>query len=308
MRGRAKPAKTKVEAQRPLARKSLKNDGSSRRELEKRLAESLEREKATGEILGVIARSPTGVQPTFDAIAAAATALCEADLAGVFRFDGTLIHFVAQHGRTAEEVEAARRAFPQPPHHGSVTARALLAASVVQIADVAEDPDVEDSLRIFRTVLSVPMIRDGQPLGAITVARRVVRSFTDSQVALLKTFADQAVIAIENARLFNETKEALEQQTATGDILSVIASSTTDAQPVFETIVDSAHRLFRSVGTGVIRYDGDVLYDAALRFDNSRTKDAVSRLFPMRPSASTSVGLCVLNRSAVIDMCITNRH
>jgi two-component system, NtrC family, sensor kinase len=305
MRGRAKPAKTKVEAQRPLARKSLKNDGSSRRELEKRLAESLEREKATGEILGVIARSPTGVQPTFDAIAAAATALCEADLAGVFRFDGTLIHFVAQHGRTAEEVEAARRAFPQPPHHGSVTARALLAASVVQIADVAEDPDVEDSLRIFRTVLSVPMIRDGQPLGAITVARRVVRSFTDKQIALLQTFAHQAVIAVENVRLFKELEarnrdltEALDQQTATSEVLKVISRPTFDLQPVLEILIENATRLCGADRGQVYRVEAEALRYATAYGIEPEAKDYL-RQRPLVIDPSSMAGRAALERRIV---------
>ena len=169
--------------------------------------EALEQQTATSEILRVISSSPTDVQPVFDVIAAAATSLCEADLAGLFRFDGELIHFVAHHGRTSEEISAARRAFPQPPQHHSVTARAILAAAVVQIDDVSKDPDLEDTLRIFRTVLSVPLIRDGRPLGAVTVSRRVVKPFTSKQISLLQTFADQAVIAIENVRLFTELQE-----------------------------------------------------------------------------------------------------
>jgi two-component system NtrC family sensor kinase len=234
------------------------------------LTEALEQQTATSEILRVISSSPTDIQPVLGAISESAARLCEADLASVFRFDGTLIHFAAQYGRTAEEIEAARRAFPQPPHRGSVTGRALLAGSVVQIPDVAEDPEVEDALRIFRTVMSVPMIRDGQPLGAVTVARRVVRPFTDGQVALLQTFADQAVIAVENVRLFKELEarnaeltEALEQQTATAEVLRVISSSPTDLQPVFDAIVQSARRLLSGHGAALSRVVGDMLELAA---------------------------------------------
>jgi signal transduction histidine kinase len=173
--------------------------------------EALEQQTATGAILRAIASSPTDVQPVFDVIAAAATTLCQADLAGLFRFDGELVHFVAHHGRTPEEVSAARGAFPQPLNGHSVTAQAIMAAAVVQIEDVSVDAELESALRIFRTVLAVPLIRDGRPLGAITVSRRVVRRFTEKQVSLLKTFADQAVIAIENVRLFNELADKSRQ-------------------------------------------------------------------------------------------------
>jgi two-component system, NtrC family, sensor kinase len=188
------------------------------------VTEPLEQQTATSEILRVISSSPTGVQPVFDAITRSATTLCEADLSSLFIFDGDLIRFGAMYGRTPEELDAARQAFPQPPARRSVVARAILAAAVVQVPDVSEDPEVPSTLRMFRTVLAIPMIRDSRSIGAITVARRVVRPFTDKQIDLLKTFADQAVIAIENVRLFNETKEALEEQTATAEILNVITA------------------------------------------------------------------------------------
>src|SRR5262245_319464 len=130
MRRGPKPAKSK-EAKPPVARKAPKDDGARVRDLEKRLAEGLEREKAAGEILRVISSSPASIQPTFEAIARAAMSLCEADIGGLFRFDGQLIHLGAFHG-TPKEVEASRRAFPQRPGHGSVTARAILAATIVQ--------------------------------------------------------------------------------------------------------------------------------------------------------------------------------
>jgi signal transduction histidine kinase/putative methionine-R-sulfoxide reductase with GAF domain len=273
---RAKSTKGKAEATRAPAATSPKNEGAKVRDLERRLAEALEREKAAGEILRVISNSSTSVQPTFEAIARAAISLCEADIGTLFRFDGQLIHLGAFHG-TPEEVEAARRAFPQRPSHRSVTARAILAATVVQIDDVSADPEASEALRMFRTVLSVPMIRDGRPLGAITVARRVVRPFSNEQIALLQTFADQAVIAIENVRLFTELEqknealtqahtqviESLSQQTATTDILRAISRSPTDVQPVFETIVRNAATVCDAFDASVFVRDGDDIRLAA---------------------------------------------
>src|SRR5262249_12202434 len=242
------PKKAKAEAKRPPVRESRKDPIAKVRDLEKRLAdtlklkaEALEQQTATSEILRTIAHAHTDAQPVFDAIVARATRLCEADFAGLFQFDGTLIHFAAQHGRTPEEIEAARQAFPQPPGRASVSSRAILDATVVQVPNVREDPEVADPLRtLFRTVMAVPMLRDGRPIGTITVARRVIRPFSKEQIALLQAFADQAVIAIENVRLFTETKEALEQQTATTEILRVISASPTDLGPVFDAILRSA--------------------------------------------------------------------
>jgi two-component system NtrC family sensor kinase len=212
------------------------------------VTEALEQQTATSAILRVIASSPTELQPIFDAIATAATTLCEADNSGLFRFDGELPHFVAQHGRTPEELDAAKRVFPQPPRRHSVTGQAILANAIVQIADVSEDPELEDALRVFRTMLSVPLIRGRRSLGAITVARRVVRRFTDKQISLLKTFADQAVIAIENVRLFKELEARTQELTrsvgelqALGDVGQAI-SSTLDLQTVLSTIVAQATR------------------------------------------------------------------
>jgi GAF domain-containing protein len=272
------------------------------KELEARnraLTEALERQTATAEILSVISSSPTGVQPTFDAIARSAALLCRADLSGVHQFDGQLIHFAAQYGRTAEEIEAVRQAFPQRPSRASATARCILSAAVVQIADHHDDPDIVDSLRMFRTVLAVPMLREGQPVGSISVARRVVEPFTEDQVALLETFADQAVIAIENVRLFTELRannraltqahaqvsESLEQQTATAEILRVISSSPTDVQPVFDTIVERAARLCDAEVSLVARLEGDWIHVGAVYGTSVAGTDAVRRTYPMRPGA-----------------------
>ncbi len=279
------------------------------RELEVRnrdLTETLEQQTATGEILRVISSSPTDVQPVFEAIARAAATLCEADLSGLYPFDGSLIHIGAMHGRTPEEIDAARRAFPHPPSRLSITARAILAAAVVQVADISEDPEIADALRIYRTILAVPMIRDARPIGAITVGRRAVRPFSDKQIKLLETFADQAVIAIENVRLFTELEarnhdltETLEQQTATGEILRVISSSPTDVQPVFDAIVDSAVRLCDASFGGVLRFDGEHMHIAAVHNVDPERLEVFNRLFPMRPTRDIAIGRAILDRAVV---------
>ena len=169
------------------------------------LSEALEQQTATGEILRVISSSPTDIQPTFEAIAASAVRLCEAEQGSVFRFDGRLVHLVARHGGGPRELEALQRVYPRPPGRGTITGRAILTGTVVQ-TDIATDPDHEfrQLAELFRNVLSVPMVRDGAPVGAITVNRRESRAFSAKQIALLETFAAQAVIAIENVRLFQE--------------------------------------------------------------------------------------------------------
>ena len=173
--------------------------------------------------------------------------LCGGGHSGVWLYDGKLIHLVALQNVNPEGGEALRRAYPMPADQRSATGRALLARSIVQVTDVLEDRayGLTDQAQAvgFRSFLAAPMLRDGEPIGVIGVGRPQPGLFPDQQVELLRTFADQAVIAIENVRLFTEVQArnrdlttALEQQTATSEILRVISGSPTDAQPVFDTI------------------------------------------------------------------------
>src|SRR5229473_2123266 len=289
MRRGAKPAKAKVEARRPVARKSPKKEASKRRELEKRLAESLERERAkdrvlaealdqqtaTSEILRVISSSPTDVQPVFMAVLASAARLCDALDATMFRVDGDVLLLVAHEGPIlSDPVGTLRPLTPATP-----SGRAVLEGRTIQVADIQADvgeyPEGSAFARAlnFRTVLSVPLMREGTALGAIAIRRTEVRPFTDRQTELLKTFADQAVIAIENVRLFTELQEknlaltaahaqvteALEQQTATAEILRVISRSPTDLRPVMEAVAENAARLCDATDAQILRGDGETI-------------------------------------------------
>src|SRR5262249_5225684 len=236
--------------------------------------EALAQQTATSEILRVISRSPTDLQPVFDSIAASALRLCDAKLCTTFRFDGELIHLVGSRHVSEEGADAYRDAYPSRPGRQGGTHRAILTRTIVHIPDIREDAEYE--LRAlarandYGCVLSVPMLRDGHPVGAITVGREAARPFMNAQIELLKTFADQAVIAIENVRLFTELQTrnselttALDTQTATSDILRVISRSQTDVQPVFDTILRSAVRLLRGHTGALTRVSGGQLELAA---------------------------------------------
>jgi two-component system NtrC family sensor kinase len=179
---------------------------------------------ATSEILRIISSSPNDVQPVFDTIAQSSARLCRAQFCHVFRFDGKLIHFAASHGLMPEGVEAAGSVYPMAPGRGSAAARSIVSGAVEHIPDVRADPDYEHGhtakIINYRSIVAVPMLKDGRPIGAIAVARPQAGLFSDRQIELLKTFADQAVIAIENVQLFEaeqartrESTESLEYQT-----------------------------------------------------------------------------------------------
>jgi signal transduction histidine kinase len=238
--------------------------------------EALEQQTATSEILRVISRSPTDVQPVFDAIVQSGTRLCDAAFGAAFRFDGQLQILTAHHNVTPGELEVLRERYPRPATRDAATGRAIVDRRIIHIPDIRKDPEYRSPTRQapgWRTVLAVPMLRDGEPIGALGLWRREVRTFTEKQIALVSTFADQAVIAIENVRLFTELQEknraltqahaqvteALEQQTATAEILRVISSSPTDLQPVFAAVAASAARLCDAFDAAIFQVDGDAL-------------------------------------------------
>ena len=208
------------------------------------LTEALEQQTATSEILGVIASSPTDIQPVLNVIAENAARICGTPDVAICRVEADGYRFVATYG--AAPVQAAGET--RPLDRGSVVGRAMVDRQMIHIRDVRA---VNLTLRVktaavpegLRTMLAIPLLREDIAIGAIVMRRTEVNPFTEKQIALLKTFADQAVIAIENVRLFQELKESLEQQTATSEILGVIASSPTDIQPVLDTVAKNAARL-----------------------------------------------------------------
>ena len=230
------------------------------------LSETLEQQTATADVLKVISSSLNDLRPVFETIGHRAEKLCDADISVISMVDDDQIHLVSIHGVTEEGIEAVRRVYPMRRDGETLTARAIRSSTVCHVPDVLSDPlyQTKDAARVsgFRAGLAVPMIREGQVIGAIFVSRKQAGLFTDAQVQLLKTFADQAVIAIENVRLFNETKDALAHQTATADVLKLISRSTFDLRTVLQTLIESAARFCDADKASVIRERNGSFYSA----------------------------------------------
>jgi GAF domain-containing protein len=262
------------------------------------VSDALEQQTATSEILKVISSSPTDLQPVFDTIVESVVQLCDGVSATVYRFDGELIHLVAHHHSIRSAVrEVFERVYPLPPSRKSVVAQAILDRAVIHVRDFENDPRIPLASREMaravghRSLVAVPMLRPEGPIGAISVGRRgphdVARPFSENEISLLKTFADQAVIAVENVRLFKELEArnadltgALAQQIATAEILRVISSSPTDTQPVFDTIVESARQLLSGHDASLSRVIGDMLHLEALTAKDRAADEAARKDWP----------------------------
>ena len=264
MRRGAKPGRAKVKARPPIARKPLKSEGSQVRDFETRLAQALDQQAATSEILRVISSSRTDVQPVFNAIVESAVRLCDARYGAVFSFDGDLLHLAAHYNFSDTWFENVGKQYPMRPTRSHISGRAILSGSVVQIPDFRLDPEYGSPLMAvhgFRSLLAVPILRGDTPVGVIVIYRPEPGPFSDEHISLLQTFAEQAVIAIENVRLFkeleartNELMQSVEQLTALGEVGQAVSSSL-DLETVLTTIVSQAVQLSGLDGGTVFEYN-----------------------------------------------------
>jgi hypothetical protein len=209
--------------------------------------------------------------------------LCQADIGTIRYREGHEFRLAATFGCKPEWIEHFRR-YSTTPDRSSVFGRTIVEGHIVHIPDLLADPDYKrpeaQKLMGFRAALGVPLVREGEPFGVINLFRFNVGSFEDKQIELVQTFADQAVIAIENTRLFNETREALERQTATADILKVIASSPSDVQPVFEAIAERSNRLVDGLTTAVYGIVDDTVHLMAFTRTSPEADAALQASFP----------------------------
>ncbi|MCC6474670.1 MAG: GAF domain-containing protein [Burkholderiales bacterium] len=264
---------------------------------------ALERQTATAEILKVIASSPSDVQPVFDVIVRNAVRLCGARYGRAYRYDGALIQMVAGHGLSKDGRVLVQHVFPRPAGKDTIVGRVMLSRMPMFVRDSERDRAVPALSRKMiraletRSQVTVPMLRGGEPIGAITLGWSEPGAFNDQQVALLRTFADQAAIAIENVRLFNETKEALEQQRASAEVLGAISGSMSNTQPVFDRILESCERLFagRLIGINVLGADGR-LHLGAYRGEG---RERFEKVFPLPADEGSGSGLAMLRGQVV---------
>jgi GAF domain-containing protein len=266
------------------------------------LTESLQQQTATADVLKVISRSTFDLQTVLDTLVESAARLCEADMVVLARPKGGNYHFEATFGASPEYKEFVA-SHPATIDRGTGTGRTLIEGKITHIPDVLTDTEYTytegQKIGGYRTLLAVPLLREGTPIGVLSLQRMAVRPFTDKQIELVTTFADQAVIAIENVRLFEaveartrELSEALEQQTATSEVLQVISSSPGELEPVFQTMLENAVRICEAKFGMLYRYDGTFFHALAL-FGVPPAYADYLRHEPIRPSLQNGLGRVV---------------
>ena len=279
----------------------------------------IEHQSATIDVLKAMSSSPGNAQPVFEIIVRRACELCDAPSAAFYQFDGRLVHFRVEFG--AESImargalEAYRRQFPMPPTRGSFAMRAIMDREIVHIRDIAKESGVSEpsGTSVTNRILSIPLLRNGEAIGSISLSGGKTGGFTDSQVELLRTFAEQAVIAIGSAETYRELQartaalaerniafsEQVEHQSATIDVLKAMSASPGDAQPVFDLIVHRAAEVCNAPNAVLFRYDGELLHwqatSGADAFASPEAFEALRRRFPMAPSRESSIGRSILS-------------
>jgi two-component system, NtrC family, sensor kinase len=274
----------------------------------KELSESLAQQTATADVLKVISRSTFDLQAVLETLTESGARLCEADMAAMTRQDGKTYYYAATYGYPPE-LNNYFKNVPHEPGRGSVIGRTILLGKTIHVPDVLADTEytmVEMAQKAgIRTALGVPLLREGKPIGVILLGRNTIQPFSDKQIELITSFADQAVIAIENVRLFEaeqqrtkELSESLAQQTATADVLKVISRSAFDLRPVLDTLVASAARLCDADRALIFKGDGAV-YRVAAGYNTPREFEEYSRENPIVPGRGTITGRAVLEGKTV---------
>ena len=272
------------------------------------LTESLQQQTATADILKVISRATFDLPTVLDALLRSAGSLCEADMAVVLRPQDERFIFAASFGLPQAHVDLVKD-MPISASRGTLSGRVMIERRPVHIPDVLADPEysLSEAQRAagYRSMLGVPLLRDGIPMGIILLMRSHARPFTDKQIDLAQTFADQAVIAIENVRLFDEVRartdelsEALRQQVATADVLQVISGSAFDLQPVFDTVAESSVKLCEAAQAMILRFDGELLRMVADFNSPPEYREWIAQ-HPLRPGRHSASARAALERRTV---------